>query len=181
MNSIKDLYFGDDILSTERTVLRPWCEADAERLYSLASEKELAKWCGFKPHTSVADSLNVLHNILISPQNRAIVLKSENAVVGSFGMFNSDVVSGDDECELGYWLGREYWGRGLVPEAVKAVMGYARNTRGVNRVYIAYFDGNDRSRRVTEKCGFKYAKTLPPKEWTPTGKIITEHLTKFEF
>ena len=63
--------------------------------------------------------------------------------------------------EIGYVLSKDYWGQGLMPEAVKAVMDYLFDTVNLDFLIIGHFDWNSRSRRVIEKCGFRYNKTLP--------------------
>ena len=65
----------------------------------------------------------------------------------------------DDECELGYWVGKPFWGRGLMPEAMREVLRHAFEDLGMRCVWVGYYDGNDKSRRVQEKCGFRYQWT----------------------
>ena len=62
----------------------------------------------------------------------------------------------DDECEMGYWLGKPFWGRGIMPEAVKEMLRHAFEDCGMRKVWISYYEGNIKSKRVQEKCGFKY-------------------------
>jgi cytidine deaminase len=62
----------------------------------------------------------------------------------------------DDECELGYWLGKPFWGKGIVPEAVKEMLRHAFADIGMTKVWAGYYDGNIKSKRVQEKCGFRY-------------------------
>ena len=60
------------------------------------------------------------------------------------------------DAEIGYWIGKPYWGQGLIPEAVKAIMSYARRVLGKKNMWIAFYESNRKSRRVAEKCGFAY-------------------------
>ncbi len=60
------------------------------------------------------------------------------------------------DAEIGYWIGKPYWGQGLIPEAVKAIMSYARRVLGKKNMWIAFYEANRKSRRVAEKCGFAY-------------------------
>ena len=62
----------------------------------------------------------------------------------------------DDECELGYWLGKPFWGQGIVPEAVKEMLRHAFEELGMTTVWVGYYEGNAKSKRVQEKCGFRY-------------------------
>lgn len=63
-----------------------------------------------------------------------------------------------EEAEIGYWIGKPYWGQGLSPEAVKALLPRCFNELGIDIVWCGYYEGNDRSKRVVEKCGFIYIK-----------------------
>lgn len=164
--------FGDRTLETERLILRPWRESDAPDLYEYAKDETVANRTGFLPHKSVEDSLSILRDAgLMCEYNRAVCLKDGRAI-GSIGLHMCD-----GRVEIGYWLGVPFWGRGLIPEAVKRVVRYAFDECGCTEIYIAYFDGNDNSRRVAEKCGFSYCFTDRDKLWTPTGRTVTEHFT----
>ncbi|MBO4479901.1 MAG: GNAT family N-acetyltransferase, partial [Clostridia bacterium] len=57
-------------------------------------------------------------------------------------------------------IGVPYWGRGLVPEAVREVLRHAFDDLGVTKVWCGYYDGNVKSKRAQEKCGFKYSHTI---------------------
>ena len=65
----------------------------------------------------------------------------------------------EDECELGYWLGHSYWNKGYMSEAVKAILKHGFEDLGMKKIWAGYYDGNERSRRVQEKCGFAYQWT----------------------
>ena len=72
---------------------------------------------------------------------------------------HTDLTDRDDECELGYWLARPFWGQGLVPEAARALLRRCFVDLGMRRVWCGYYDGNEKSRRVQEKVGFVYQWT----------------------
>ena len=110
------------ILETERLILRPWKEDDAEDLYRYACDPLVGPAAGWPPHTSVENSREVIRHILSGEENHAVVLKATGEVVGSVGVMRSGSGTApvcEDERELGYWLGRAYWGQGLIPEAVR--------------------------------------------------------------
>ena len=67
----------------------------------------------------------------------------------------------DDECELGYWLGKPFWGKGYMPEAAGAILCHAFEDLGMTCVWCGYYDGNQKSKRVQEKLGFVYHHTCP--------------------
>ena len=111
-------------------------------------------------HTSVESSGQIIRDVLSKPGIFAIVLKETGRPVGSIGLhFHSDLARKDDECELGYWLGVPYWGRGIVPEAAHEILRHAFEDLKLARVWCGYYDGNTKSRRVQEKLGFTYQWT----------------------
>ena len=163
------------ILKTERLILRPWREGDAEELYRHASDSAIGLPAGFPPHTSVENSREVIKNVLSAPETYAVCLKESGKPVGSIGLHRNDLAEMDDEYELGYWIGREYWGRGLIPEAAREILRYAFEDLGVKRIWCGYYDGNEKSRRVQEKLGFVYHHTTEGIEVRLLGEIRTGH------
>ena len=113
-------------LFTGRLILRPWQESDAEALYKYARDPAIGPIAGWPPHTSVEDSLNVIRTVFSAPETYAVVLKETGGPVGSAGiMFGEGLHSARmkaDEAEIGYWIGRPYWGQGLISEAVRCLL-----------------------------------------------------------
>lgn len=147
-------------IETERLVLRPWREDDAEALYKYASDPEVGPAAGWAPHTSVEDSLNVLRTILMKDHNWAITVKPSDEAVGGIGIPQGRQPEERGEYEIGYWIGRPFWGRGYVPEAVKALLSLYFSF-GAGRIWCAHAERNAKSRRVIEKCGFSYRFSAP--------------------
>lgn len=147
------------VFETERLVMRPWREDDAENLYKYASDPAVGPAAGWPVHTSVEDSLRVLREVLIEDKTWAVTIKPSDEPVGSIGVFRTDAPNGNGEPEIGYWIGRPYWGNGYIPEAVRALIGRCFD-EGAESVWCSHFAGNDKSRRVIEKCGFKFAVSM---------------------
>lgn len=147
------------ILETERLILRPWKEADAEECYKYAKDPRVGPAAGWPAHTSVENSRQIIQDVLMAPETYAIVLKKRGLPVGSIGLHHNDLAEKDDEAELGYWIGVPFWGRGIIPEAAREVLRHAFEDLGLARVWCGYYDGNDRSKRIQEKLGFKYQWT----------------------
>ncbi len=166
------------MIETERLILRPWHEDDAESLFKYAKDPAIGPVAGWMPHGSVEDSLEIIRTIFSSPETYAVVLKSTGEPVGSCGiMFGDGLHSAEmrvSEAEIGYWIGVPYWGHGYITEAVKALVKRCFDDLGFSNVWIGHYDGNDRSRRVAEKCGFKYHHTEHDK-LSPLGDRRTEH------
>ena len=132
-------------------------------------------------HTSIEDSAGVIKGVLSAPETYAFVLKETNEPVGSIGLMigeksNFDIE--DDEGEIGYWIGVPYWGMGLIPEAVRELLRRGFEDLNLKTIWCGYFDGNDKSRRVQEKCGFTYHHTENDKVWLLMNDTRTEHISR---
>lgn len=147
---------------TERLLLRHWEESDAESLYEYAQDPAVGPIAGWPPHKSVQESLDVIRNVLNGPESYAVCLKDDGKAIGAIELKlkgHTDLTERDDECELGYWLGKPFWGRGLMPEAARELLRHAFEDCGMKKVWCGYYDGNTKSARVQEKCGFAYQRT----------------------
>lgn len=164
-------------LETERLLLRTWREEDAEELYKYARDPEVGPAAGWPVHTSVDDSRGIIRNVLSAEGTFAVVLKETGLPVGSIGiMRNADIPIGDDEAELGFWIGKPYWGRGLIPEAARECLRFCFEELKCERIWCGYYDGNEKSRRAQEKCGFVYHRTEKDKPCPLMGDVRTEHI-----
>ena len=155
------------ILTTKRLILRPWEESDAEELFRYASDPDVGPAAGWPPHKSVEESREIIRDVLSKPETFAVVLKETGLPVGSIGFHHNDLAQKDDEAELGYWIGKPYWGRGLIPEAGREMLRHAFLDLGLQRVWCGYYTGNDKSRRVQEKLGFRY-------QWTSSSVTVRQ-------
>ena len=165
------------MIETERLILRPWQEQDAEDLYTYASNPEVGPPAGWPPHTSVDNSRVIIKNVLSKPETYAVCLK-DGTPIGSIGLHlngSTDMTDRDDECELGYWIGKPYWGQGLIPEASRALMRYAFEELGMRAVWCGYYDGNEKSRKVQTKLGFVYQHKTEGLEVRLMNEIRTGH------
>ena len=164
------------VLETERLVLRPWREDDAEECYRYAKDPRVGPIAGWPVHTDVEDSRRIIREVLSAPETYALVLKETGLPVGSVGLHRNDLAQGEDEMELGYWIGVPYWGRGLVPEAAREMLRHAFEDLGLARVWCAYYEGNDRSRRVQEKLGFTFRWTTDEAPVPALGQVRRGHV-----
>ena len=163
------------ILETERLILRPWREDDAEDLFEYASDPDVGLPAGWLPHTSVENSREIICHILSAPETYAVCLKTNGTAIGSIGFHRNDLAEQDDEFELGYWIAKPFWGLGLIPEASREMLRYAFEDLKMNRIWCGYYDGNERSRRVQEKLGFLHYGTTEGIELPLLGEIRTGH------
>ena len=164
-------------IETERLILRPWQESDLADFYEYASVDGVGQMAGWLPHKSLEESREVLNFFIRGKKTFAIVLKESGKVIGSLGLEDRDaeaeVPEGSVGREIGYALSKAYWGMGLVPEAVKAVMDYCFKELSFDWLTCGHFVWNHQSRRVVEKCGFHYVRDV-----IHGTRYGTEELTK---
>ncbi len=168
------------IFETERLILRPWHILDAENLYEYAKDPGIGPIAGWPVHTSVENSKEIIETVLSEPYTYAVCLKEDNKAIGSIGIMiggKSNIGISNDEGEIGYWIGVPFWGQGLIPEAVKELMKYAFTVLGLKKLWCGHFEGNEKSKRVQEKCGFTYKFTNENVLWPLIGDIRTEHIS----
>lgn len=168
------------ILETKRLILRPWQESDAESLYKYASDPTVGPAAGWPPHTSVENSREIIRDVLSAPETYAVIDRETGCAIGSIGLMiggASNIGLPETEGEIGYWIGVPYWGQGLIPEAVREMLRYAFEVLQLEKVWCGYFDGNEKSRRVQEKCGFEYQYTKENVPCSMLNELRTEHLT----
>ncbi len=166
------------MIRTERLILRPWEESDAEALFKYASDPDIGPVAGWSSHTSVENSLEIIRTVFAFPETYAVVLKDTGEPIGSCGIMFSDSLHSAEmklhEAEIGYWIGKPFWGQDLIPEAVMSLLSRCFNELRLNAVWCGYYDGNIKSKRVIEKCGFKFHHTNKDIV-SPLGDKRTEH------
>ena len=156
-------------LETERLLLRKMRLDDAEAMFAYASDPEVTRYVLFETHRSVEDSEAFLR-LAVEGYERGdfggwgIVLKDSGAFVGTCGV-DVNYAPEHARAELGYVLSREHWGRGLMPEAVKAVIRFGFGRMGLNRLEARCIAENVASARVMEKAGMTYEGTLREHEF----------------
>lgn len=157
----KQIDITDVVLTTDRLILRPWRETDLNDFYEYASVDGVGQMAGWNPHRNMEESRQILSHFI---EGRHIfALEHQGKVIGSFGIEaykeeNYPELDALQGREVGYVLSKAYWGRGLMPEAVKAVTDWLFREERLDFVLVGHFEWNTQSRRVIEKCGFRYCK-----------------------
>ena len=150
-------------IETDRVLLRPFTEADVTDLYAYASVPGVGEMAGWPHHESRETSERILQMFLNGKDVLAIYHKEDRKVIGSVGLHDS-WANRDDRYqdlkvkEIGYVLAKQYWGQGLMPEAVLAVIDLSFSRLGLDALTCCHFLFNVQSRRVIEKCGFIFIK-----------------------
>ena len=147
------------VLETERLILRPWRDTDLEDFFEYASVDGVGQMAGWLPHGSKEDSKAILTRFI--EHKRTFAVEYQGKVIGSLGIEEYDEGRfpefADKRCrELGYVLSKDYWGRGLMPEAVREAIRYLFEDAGLDIILCAHFLRNKQSERVQEKCGFRH-------------------------
>ena len=143
--------------------LRPWQPGDAEAVAAAANDPQIAaNLRNVFPHPyTLADAQWYVNDCIAQGEarqlTRAIVIDGKAA--GSIGVFVKDDVY-EKSAELGYWLARDHWGRGVMTEAVRQLGREAFRRFDVLRIYAEPFADNQGSRRVLEKAGFTCEGTM---------------------
>ena len=156
---------GTQILQTDRLILRRFVESDAETMFqNWASSAENLTYVTWEPHSDVEVTRNSIRNWVASYANPnyykwAICLKEDSRqVIGDISIV--EIHEEDSSCEIGYILGKAYWGRGIMTEALKAVLYFCFTQAGFQKVRARYASLNLASGRVMEKAGMSYLKTI---------------------
>lgn len=163
----------------QRIILRNWRPGDEEELFRHAGNPALGNAAGWEPHQSLEHSRQLLPTIFGGTETYAIVLKSTGLPVGNIElMFATDFHTAPlapHEAEISYWIGQEYWGQGLVPEAAQLLIHHSFQNLQLSGLWCCHYHGNLQSKRVQEKCGFRYHH-CDEKGRTKTGEPKRVHL-----
>lgn len=154
----------DVLLETKRLILRAWAEEDLADLFRYAQVPGVGEMAGWAHHRSIEDSRAVLKDFREKKEVLALYHKRDKRVIGSLGLHKSWApaltrYSKLKIREIGYVLAKDYWGRGLMPEAVQAAVDYCFGEVGLDAVTAGHFVENTQSKRVLEKLGFQYVDT----------------------
>lgn len=155
-------------LETERLILRKMALNDAEAVFAYASDPEVSRYTLWEMHRSIEDSRAFLELTTQKNENGGepdwgIVYRGDGCLVGACGLVNWEAEHA--RAEVGFVLSREYWGRGLMPEAVRAMFRFGFERMNLNRIEARCIAENAASARVMEKAGMAYEGTLRQREY----------------
>lgn len=154
------------VIETERLILRPFKQSDLDDFFEYTSVEGVGEMAGWKHHENKEKSQSILDLFINEDKTFAIVLKENNKVIGSLGVEEYGMEQALSEFfdyqgrEIGYVLSKDYWGKGLMPEAVKVVIDYLFNVQKLDFLTCGYYEFNNQSKKVQEKCGFKPYRKL---------------------
>lgn len=165
-------------LETRRLLVRNWQQDDLNDLYEHAKVDGVGEMAGWYHHQSKEESRGILEMFLKNPWDCAVVLKENGKVIGSLSLLEISKEKGEEkehtqyaqnngsnkteqpapnaplpvQWGIGYVLNKEYWGRGLMPEAVEELIRFCFEELGAKTLWCSHFLSNNQSKRVIEKA-----------------------------
>lgn len=154
-------------LETDRLILRKMTPEDARAVFAYASDPEVTRYVIWETHRSIEDSRAFLDFAAGKYESGGepdwgIVYKGDHRFIGTCGIVSWKPYHA--RAELGYALSRDYWGRGLMAEAVRAMISFGFDRMNLNRIEARCIAENAASARVLEKAGMLYEGTLRKRE-----------------
>ena len=153
---IKEVFANIPQFETNRLILRRIREIDYIDMHEYSADSEVTKYLTWNPHASLSETKKYTSEL----QKRynagrffdwGLVHKADGKFIGTCGLTTINLNS--NSCEVGYVLAKQYWGMGLIPEALEQVMDFAFVYLGFERVEGRFIEGNTGSRRVMQKMG----------------------------
>lgn len=142
-------------LKTERLVLRPVTPKDVDDIYEYSRDPDVGPNAGWKPHEDVDETLDIMHNVFLGKDDTfAIVLRETKKLIGTIGLVDDPKRTYSGSRAIGYAIGKPYWGKGLMAEAVTEMLRYGFDDLGLKLVTAYCYPHNNRSQRVLVKNGF---------------------------
>ena len=134
--------------------MRRYKDSDAKDVLEYSSDAETLKYLGWgTPPQSIQDARNEIYNYALSrPGIYAIELKSNAKCIGEIGL---ELSTPNEKATVSFLLNSKYWGRGIMSEALEAILKLCFEKLELNRVEADHFSENEASGRVMEKCGMK--------------------------
>ena len=149
---------GTEALITERLILRRFTPSDAEAMFTTwANDERVTKFLTWAPHGSLDVTEFVINDWCSSYEKQDYyqwAIEFEGKIIGSIACVDAD--DNSKRCEIGYCIGYDFWGKGIMTEAVRAVIDYLLFEVGFNRLEIAHATKNPGSGKVAMKCGLKF-------------------------
>lgn len=161
------------VLRTGRLALRQWYLTDAADLFEYASDQRVGPSAGWRPHQTIADSELLIRSVFqMKYYHWAIVLPEIGKVIGGINLLPDPKRTYLRTRVLGYSMNPAYWGRGIMPEAVEAVLKFGFDTLRLQLISAFHYPANFRSQRVLKKTGFSYEGRLRSASQLFDGSVV---------
>lgn len=160
------------VIKTQRLMLRHIREEDADDIYAYSASPNVGVNAGWKPHENKEETREIMKTVFLDQESVfGIVLIQSGKLIGSIGLINDPKRENERVRMLGYALGEDYWGKGIMTEAVTALLRYGFDEMGLDLVSAYCYPSNQRSKNVLMKCGFCYEGTLKLAEKIFNGSV----------
>ena len=163
-------------LLTPRLLLRQLDASDADDFFAILSDEEVTRYYGRPPHRAIDETHALIQRLSDIFARReglrwAVVLRDTDRLIGTCCLYHFD----DDyrHAELGYELAHAYWGRGLMSEAIAAVLTYGFIEMDLQQIEADVDIANERSKAVLHKFGFNYAGDLHEDDFTGERYLLS--------
>ena len=176
-------HFGTKNLETQRLILRRFKVSDSKDMFlNWANDESVTKFLTWEPHQSIEETKQLLVE-WVKSYNKSdyyqwgIVLKEEDVLIGSIA-----AVKTDEElniAEIGYCMGKKWWGKGIMAEALKRVIEFFFDEVEVKKVVAKHYIDNINSGKVMKKAGMTYEKTVE-EEFKEEARVMCYYLIKNE-
>jgi len=161
------------MIETERLILRPIVENDAEALFAYCQNENVGKNAGWKPHENLEETREIMKQVFLNQENvYGMVLKESGKLFGTIGLITDPERQNDKTRMVGYAIGENEWNNGYTTEALKALIRFCFSKLGLQLISAYCYPYNIGSKKVLEKCGFQYEGTLRMAEKRYDGAIL---------
>jgi len=173
-----------EIIETERLILRPIREDDAEAIFEYCQNENVGPNAGWKPHETIEETREIMKLVFLDKENVfGIELKETGQLLGSIGLIADPKRQNNKTRMLGYAIGESYWGKGYATEAAQALICFSFEKLGLHLISAYCYPFNERSKHLLKKCGFEYEGKLHLAEERYDGEILDNEcyfLTKYK-
>jgi len=160
-------------IETERLILRPISETDAEAIFEYSQNENVGSNAGWKPHENIEETREIIKQVFLDKEFVfGMELKETGKLFGSIGIIPDPKRQNDKAKMIGYAIGVNYWGKGFATEAVLAILHLAFEELDLDLVSAYCFPFNERSKNVLKKCGFNFEGRLRLGEERYDGEVI---------
>ncbi len=171
-------------LETKRLIIRQFEVADADDVYEYAKNPKVGPNAGWSPHKNKEESLSIVQMFIKANDVWAVVHKGDKKVIGSIGLHSASKRNNEKARMLGFVLSEDYWGQGIMSEAIEQVLRFAFNELDLDIVSTYHFPHNTRSKAVINGLGFTFEGTLRLAYASFDGNVYDEccySMTKDEY
>ncbi len=149
------------LLRTRRLLLRAFQEADVDRVVELCADAEIARNTLFTPHPYTRDAalawLHSHHRAMRASRGPTYAITVDDELVGAIGL---GVDAAHNRAELGYWIGKKHWNRGIASEAAAAMLEHGFSTLNLGRIFAGHYLANPASGKVLRRIGMLHEGTF---------------------